>query len=67
MSWNKSSRNNIGGCVELNWKKASFSNGGGSCVELAHDADVGVVRDSKNPDGGQLPVRITDLVAFARR
>ena len=33
------------------WFKASASNGGTGCVEVAHLASWTVIRDSKNPDG----------------
>jgi hypothetical protein len=37
------------------WRKSSYSNGGGNCVEVA-DLSNGTraLRDSKNPDGGVL-------------
>jgi len=37
------------------WRKSSYSNGGGECVEVA-DLDDGTraLRDSKNPDDGAL-------------
>lgn len=36
----------------LNFRKSSFSNGSGDCVEVAKTADGGrAVRDSKNPAG----------------
>jgi len=37
------------------WRKSSYSNGGGECVEVA-DLSNGTraLRDSKNPDGGVL-------------
>ena len=36
------------------WRKASFSNGSGSCVETASGAGAVAVRDSTNRDGGTL-------------
>jgi len=33
------------------WFKATASNGGTGCVEVAHLASWTVIRDSKNPDG----------------
>jgi len=38
------------------WFKATASNGGTGCVEVAHLASWTVIRDSKNPDG---PVHAT--------
>lgn len=44
----------------INWRKSSYSNGGGqgSCVEVGHDHAGGAVfvRDSKNPDGGSIHI-----------
>jgi Domain of unknown function (DUF397) len=36
------------------WRKASYSNGSGSCVETASGAGVVAVRDTTNRDGGAL-------------
>jgi hypothetical protein len=36
------------------WRKASFSNGSGSCVETASDAGTVAVRDTTDRDGGTL-------------
>ena len=37
------------------WRKSSYSNGGGNCVEIADLADgTRALRDSKNPDDGVL-------------
>ncbi|MFF3072859.1 DUF397 domain-containing protein [Kitasatospora sp. NPDC057904] len=35
------------------WRKSTYSNGGGGCVEV-DDAHPGRVRDSKDPDGPAL-------------
>jgi hypothetical protein len=45
------------------WRKSTYSNGGGECVEVA-DLDDGTraLRDSKNPDNGML---IFDCKAWA--
>lgn len=43
------------------WRKSSRSGGnGGACVELAN---IGAVRDSKNPDGPTLGVDLAYLIA----
>ncbi|MCE7008545.1 DUF397 domain-containing protein [Kibdelosporangium philippinense] len=44
----------------VTWRKSSCSSGNGACVELAN---VGAVRDSKNPDGPVLTVDISQLIA----
>jgi hypothetical protein len=36
------------------WRKASYSNGSGSCVETASGAGAVAVRDTTNRDGGTL-------------
>jgi len=36
------------------WRKASYSNGQGACVEAATGAGTVAVRDTTNPDGGTL-------------
>jgi hypothetical protein len=41
--------------VDLNWRKATASNGSQGCVEVADLPDGGVaLRDSKYPDGPHL-------------
>jgi len=39
---------------DFNWRKASYSNGSGDCVEVADAASVVLVRDTKTRDGGTL-------------
>lgn len=34
----------------MNWIKSSYS-GKDDCVEVAQDTEIGLVRDSKDPDG----------------
>lgn len=42
---------------QAQWKKASFSNGGNACVEVAGNLDgVTAVRDSKRPEDGAIVV-----------
>jgi hypothetical protein len=49
---------------EAVWRKSTRSGGnGGACVELAN---LGAIRDSKNPTGPTLPVDVENLVAAAR-
>jgi len=50
-----------------NWRKSSFSSNGSDCVELATDgATWGAVRDSKNPEGGQLTVAAEQFRSLVR-
>jgi hypothetical protein len=37
-----------------NWRKASYSNGSGDCVEVADMARAVLVRDTTDRDGGTL-------------
>jgi hypothetical protein len=51
MSWRKStySSNNGGDCVEVGtWRKSSYSNVGGECVEAAAISATVAVRDTKD-------------------
>ena len=61
--WRKSSRSGESNCVELAWRRSSYSGDQGDCVELAYE---GAIRDSKNPDGGHLMVSLTGLIAIAK-
>ncbi|MFE2410469.1 DUF397 domain-containing protein [Kitasatospora sp. NPDC059408] len=45
------------------WRKSTYSNGGGGCVEV-DDAHPGRVRDSKDPDGPALVFRIEAWRSF---
>lgn len=48
------------------WRKSSYSGNEGSCVELAHTATCGAIRDSKNPEGGRLVVSLADLITTVK-
>jgi hypothetical protein len=51
----------------LVWKKSSFSNGQGECVEVAVKHDGGrKVRDSKDPKGAILDFTPGEWVAFVQ-
>lgn len=47
----------------VRWRKSTRSQDQGDCVELGH---VGLVRDSKNPNGPTLRVNLRALVEFVR-
>ncbi|HEU5475720.1 MAG TPA: DUF397 domain-containing protein [Actinophytocola sp.] len=48
----------------ITWRKSTRSGGdGGNCVELAN---VGAVRDSKNPAAGALRVDLAGLLAAVK-
>jgi len=40
--------------ADMNWRKATYSNGGENCVETASGSGVVLVRDTKDRDGGTL-------------
>lgn len=46
------------------WRKSTFTNPNGNCVELAHTLDR--VRDSKDPNGPALRGDLAALVASAK-
>ncbi len=46
------------------WRKASFSNGSGSCVETASKAGTIAVRDTTNRDGGTLAFTVKAWQTF---
>lgn len=49
--WRKSSYCESGACVEVAWRKSSYSSDTANCVEVAPVADAVLLRDSKDPDG----------------
>lgn len=49
------------------WFKSTYSNAGGDCVEVAHiDGGITKVRDSKNPDAGELTFTRSEWAAFVK-
>jgi hypothetical protein len=51
----------------LVWRRSSYSNGGGNCVELAYvPGDRIGVRDSKNPAAGPILVPRSGLITLLR-
>ena len=51
-------------CVEVSFRKSSFSGNNGQCVEVAQHCDEVLVRDSKDPDGPVLRFDRGEWVAF---
>jgi hypothetical protein len=49
------------------WRKASYSNGSGSCVETASGAGTIAVRDTTDRDGGTLTFTADAWRTFLRR
>jgi hypothetical protein len=49
---------------EHKWKKSTFSEGGGECVEVALAHGGVLVRDSKNPGGPTLWFTRPEWIAF---
>lgn len=48
----------------LHWRKASYSNGQGDCVEVGDAASTVLVRDTKDRDGGTLAFTARAWQAF---
>lgn len=46
------------------WRKSSYSGGGNNCVEVSSDAATVAIRDSKDPEGGQLVFGASAWTAF---
>jgi hypothetical protein len=53
-----------GSCVELAWRKATFSTDGGGCVEVARAEKVFGIRDSKSVTGPVLTLGESQGRAF---
>jgi hypothetical protein len=51
---------------DTKWRKSSFSQDGGECVELAWSAGRALARDSKNLSGPHIPVDLSTLVDFMK-
>lgn len=50
--------------MSVTWKKSSFSASSGACIEVAHDREWTLVRDSKFPQGIQLRFTAGEWDAF---
>jgi hypothetical protein len=48
------------------WRKASYSNGSGQCVETASGSGAILVRDTTNRDGGTLAFCADAWTSFIR-
>lgn len=49
------------------WRKSSFSQDGGECVELTWQGGQAFARDSKNPAGPVVPVDLLGLARFVAK
>jgi hypothetical protein len=52
---------------DMTWRKSSYSDNGGQCVEVGNDHQVVMVRDTKNRDAGTLAVSAGDWRQFTER
>jgi hypothetical protein len=50
----------------MTWRKSSFSDATGECVEVAHRTEAVGVRDSKNPSGPVLAIDPSGWSALLR-
>jgi hypothetical protein len=53
----------------MQWRKSSFSDGTGACVEVAVDGETVYIRDTKAPEAGTLALSATswrDLLDAAK-
>jgi len=65
--WRKSTYSNGNGgnnCVEVKFKKSSYSGPNGNCVEVAGVEDSVIVRDSKDREGPALTFTVDEWKAF---
>ncbi|MBC6449339.1 DUF397 domain-containing protein [Actinokineospora xionganensis] len=52
--WHTSSFSGDANCVEVAWRKSSFSGQEINCVEVAFREPIANIRDSKQPEAGHL-------------
>jgi hypothetical protein len=63
--WRKSSFSNLQNCVEVAFRKSTYSTHGSNCVEVGVDPCGPVlVRDSKDPQGPVLTFTAAEWAAF---
>lgn len=62
-NWRKSSFSGDANCVEVGWRKSSFT-GDSNCVEVAFSEPNAGIRDSKQPEAGQLTLPAPAYRAF---
>jgi hypothetical protein len=51
---------------DVEWRRSSFSQDGGECVELAWSDGRAFARDSKNPSGPRVPLDLLALVGTVK-
>jgi predicted secreted Zn-dependent protease len=54
------------GCVEVEFRTSSYSNGQGDCVAVAKDGETVLVRDTKDPNGAALTFTTNEWDAFIK-
>lgn len=66
LNWFKSSFSLWDNCLEVAWKKSTYSGSAtqGECVEAHLEGDGVAVRDSKDPDGAVLSFNAPEWQAF---
>ncbi|GAA4951774.1 hypothetical protein GCM10023224_40450 [Streptomonospora halophila] len=64
--WTKSSYSNGTGanCVEVAWRKSTYSTGGANCVEVATPTPSVLVRDTQHRPLGHLDFPASEWAAF---
>ncbi len=53
--------------MNLNWRKSSYSGGEGNCIEVADDAGLALVRDTKDSQGPILRFSADTWRRFAKQ
>ena len=50
--------------ISANWRKSSYSGTESDCVEVAFGATRAAIRDSKDPEGGELVLSLASFAAL---